>query len=285
MKRGLWEWGRDLTPPLLQRAWRRWRQAGTVATWEVIPEGWAYAARHPEVRGWDDASILHTQLLKWPDFQRLTQGKGPLGIAHEAPRLSREEVAHQNTVLAFGYVAALAAQGRTRLSLLDWGGGIGHYYVLARALLPDIPIDYECRDQPLLVAQGANLFPEQRFLLATQPLEGCHDLVLASSSLHYSEDWHRTLADLARVTGDYLFITRLPTVSTADSYVFIQRPYAYGYRTEYLGWCLNREEFLAAVGSQDFELVREFILSERPDIRNAPEPCRCRGFLFRRPVP
>lgn len=284
MKRGIKDWARELTPPLLLRAWRRWRDRKTVADWEALPEGWAYAARQPESRGWDDASILRTQMLKWPEFLRLSQGNGPLGIAHEAMRLTQEDLGAHNTVMAFGYVLALAAQGRPRLSLLDWGGGIGHYYVLARALLPETPIDYECRDLPRLVAHGASLFPEQRFRPATEPLEGVYDLVMASSSLHYSEDWRQTLADLARVTGEYLFITRLPTVRDADSYVYIQRPHAYGYRTEYLGWCLNRKEFLAAAEALGLVLQREFIQSERPTIRNAPGPYLCQGFLFRRAV-
>lgn len=35
--------------------------------------------------------------------------------------------------------------------MLDWGGGLGAYYVYSRALLPDLELDYHCRELPLLV--------------------------------------------------------------------------------------------------------------------------------------
>ena len=73
---------------------------------------------------------------------------------------------------------------------------------------------------------------------------------------------------------------RLPSVLHANSYAFVQRPYVYGYNTEYLGWCLNRDEFLQQASSAGMRLVREFVTGEQPFIDNAPEQCLYRGFLF-----
>jgi hypothetical protein len=50
---------------------------------------------------------------------------------------------------------------------------------------------------------------------------------------------------------------------------------------EYLGWCLNKAEFLAEASKLGLTLVREFVIGEQPPIANAPEPCQYRGFLFR----
>ncbi len=112
-------------------------------------------------------------------------------------------------------------------------------------------------------------------------LDRSYDFVLASSSLHYSPDWLAMLGALARATAEHIFITRLPIVQEADSYVFVQRPYRYGYDTEYLGWCLNRKQFLDGAQAAGLALVREFIIGEQPIIHGAPGPCEYRGFLFR----
>jgi hypothetical protein len=80
----------------------------------------------------------------------------------------------------------------------------------------------------------------------------------------------------------FLFVTRLPVVQTHASFVFVQRPYAYGYNTEYWGWCLNQAEFLAQASQAGLTLVREFVTGEAPVITDAPEQCEYRGFLFQR---
>jgi len=76
----------------------------------------------------------------------------------------------------------------------------------------------------------------------------------------------------------------MPFVLQAPSFVFVQRPYMYGYNTEYLGWCLNLTDFLNETSRLGLELVREFVVGERPRIINAPEQCQYRGFLFRFPA-
>ena len=280
---------RDLTPPILWRAVRKLRAVlvgedhsePKAREWEYIPEGWSYARTHPEVKGWNVQDVLETYKQKWPRFVTMVQGTGPLGVAHESDLATNADIHSHNTMMAFAYALALAARHKDALSMLDWGGGIGHYYLLAQALLPDVRIEYHCKDVPLLAEYGARLFPDQRFYADESCLERTYDFVLASASLHYSEDWRRVLAGLARATGGYLYITRLPTVAQAPSYVFIQRPYAYGYNTEYLGWCLNKAEFLAEASRLGLTLVREFVIGEQPPIVNAPGPCQYRGFLFR----
>ncbi|HOT90776.1 MAG TPA: hypothetical protein PLJ78_04385 [Anaerolineae bacterium] len=279
-------------PPLAVRLARRLR--GRVQTappsdareaarpeWEYIPEGWAYARSHSEVKGWNVRDVLETYKQKWPRFVAMVQGTGPLGVAHESDLASREDINSHNTMMAFAYAMTLAARHKDALSMLDWGGGIGHYYLLAQALLPDVRIEYHCKDVRWLTEYGATLFPDQHFYSDESCLARTYDFVLASASLHYSEDWQRTLAGLAGATAGYLYITRLPTVARAASYVFIQRPYAYGYNTEYLGWCLNKAEFLGEAGRLGLTLVREFVIGEQPPIANTPEPCQYRGFLFR----
>jgi putative methyltransferase (TIGR04325 family) len=249
--------------------------------WEYVPEGWARPAG-----GWDVEAVARAYREKWPSFLSATAGPGPLGVNHEVPlgrEVPRDDLDAQQTVLAFGYVLALAAHGRTALSLLDWGGGPGHYAVLAEALVPGVALEYHSRDLPALAALGRELLPLHSFHDDDVCLSRRYDLVVASSSLQYSEDWRSTLAALAGATGDWLYVTRVPIALEAPSFVVLQRAHAYGYETEYLGWVLARDELLAAASSAGVELVRELLLPAWLSAEGAPEsPIGHRGFLFRR---
>jgi putative methyltransferase (TIGR04325 family) len=273
---------RLVTPPVFIHLAKRLRtDRKSRVEWEYIPEAWAYAETHPEVKGWNVQDVLKTYKEKWPQFVAMVQGTGPLGVAHESALTTNEDINSHNSIMAFAYALALAARQKDRLSMLDWGGGIGHYYLLAQVLLPDVEIEYHCKDVAVLAEHGATLFPDAHFYTDDVCLQRTYDFVLASTSLHYSEDWRTVLHDLAAASKDYLLVTRLPTKLHVPDYVFVQRPYAYGYNTEYLGWCLNRTGFLNQAHLLGMTLVREFVIGERPPIVNAPEPCQYRGFLFR----
>lgn len=247
--------------------------------WEYLPDGWR---THDEaIKGWDIQAIAETQKSKWMQFLSLVRGQGPLGIAHEAPTLTASDLPSHNGAMVFGYVLARTARGKDRISLLDWGGGIGHYFEFGKALLPEVEIEYYCKDMPRLCAVGRELAPAIHFVADD---DSCflrkYDLVMASTSLHYSEDWKTLLGRLGNCARKYLYIAHLPVVPKAPSFVFVQRPYAYGYGTEYIGWCLNRQEFLDAIDALGLKLIREFIYGHAPRILNAPEQNEYRGFLF-----
>lgn len=124
---------------------------------------------------------------------------------------------------------ALAAAGRQAVSVLDRGGGPGHYLVLSEALLPGTAIDYHSRDVPRLAELGRELLPRGTFWSDDCCLDRTYDLVLASGLLQYAERWEETLRALAGATGRYLFVTRLPVALASPSFVVVQRPHAVGY--------------------------------------------------------
>ena len=186
-----------------------------------------------------------------------------------------------NMLVSYAYVLARAARGRDRLSILDWGGGLGHYLALGRTVLPDVELDYHCRELPKVAAAGRELHPDASFHDDDSCLDRRYDLVLASSSLQYSEDWRGTLRALARAAGSYLYVTRVPLALRSPSFVVLQRAHRYGYDTEYVGWVLSRDEFLGEAAAAALRLVREFLLFGEIDAEGAPErPVEHRGFLF-----
>jgi len=108
-----------------------------------------------------------------------------------------------------------------------------------------------------------------------------YDLVLASGSLQYSEDWAATLGGLAGAAERYLYVTRLPVALRVESFVVMQRAHRYGYDTEYLGWVVNRDELIDRARAAGLELVREVLLPAWLSAEGAPEaPTDHRGFLF-----
>jgi putative methyltransferase (TIGR04325 family) len=251
--------------------------------WEVVPNSdsvWLARA------GWAHASIVATQLKKWQNFLKSVEGTRPLGQSHEGEADAPVDHSTHNTILSFGYALARAAHDRRGLSILDWGGGLGHYYAYARALMPTLALDYVVKDLPDLCAAGRCLLPEVTFLSDEDVALGrSYDFVFASSSVHYTRDHYQLIDRLCSSARGWLMITRTPFIEHADDFVVVQRPHMYGYMTEYPGWFMNRPKMLDFVAARGFELVRQFLVAERPNVPNAPEQAQYYGFLFRRIAP
>src|SRR5215469_12671272 len=231
--------------------------------------------------GWDRQSVAVAQEAHWPVLLRNLQGPGPLGISHMPTRTTREDTGDHNTMMSYAYVLGRAARNKQQLRILDWGGGIAHYYLYSLALLPEVPIEYHCYEVAALCRLGARLQPNVHFHEGTDTLAGAaFDLVMCSAALHFFEDWRGAARMLVQHTRGFLYIARLMTVQHAPSFVVRQRS-RQGYNTEFQGWCLNRGDLLDCVQGLGMELLREFVYAEKRPIENAPEESESRGFLFR----
>jgi putative methyltransferase (TIGR04325 family) len=253
----------------------------TVSEWDYIGQQWPVQAFRGE--GWNAESVVAAQEAHWPVIVRNLSGTGPLGVSHLPSQLTRIHPSDHNAMMSYGYVLSRASRDKPEMSVLDWGGGAGHYYPYSQALLPEVVLDYHCYDLPLLGRLGRKLVPQGRFHNEAGTLEGSRfDLVISSSSLHYVEDWRQSALALAGFTGEFLYIARLQTVSQSPSFVVKQKPFGQGYDTEYLSWFINRSELTARMEALGLELVREFVFDENWDVKRSPEKGECRGFLFRR---
>lgn len=243
---------------------------------EYVPGGWHSTS------GWSDQSLADSQEKHWPTLMRNLQGAGPLGVAHFPWHTTRENRADHNVMMSYGYVLALAAHRERTLSILDWGGGIGHYLRYSRVLLPGVAFDYHCYDVPSLCALGRRLQPGVHF--SDQPDEFLgrrYQLVVSSSALHYFEDWRGEARKLAAATQSYLYIARLQVVEGCATFVAAHRLHHDGYG-EFLSWCINRRELIDCIEHCGLTLMREFVFYWKAIVRGAPERVDCRGFLFRR---
>ena len=178
----------------------------------------------------------------------------------------------------FGYVLALAARQQQRLSVLDYGGNVGDYYWLGRALLPDVHLDYHCRELPSVAAAGRLISPDVTWHTDDACLDARHDLVMFSSSIQCLPDWQHILQRAGQSARFYLLLSDVPTVRDVPTYVATHRT---GGHTA-LQMVVNRSDILDTAERPDLRLVREFPMGAHPPIVNAPEQPTCTGWLFRR---
>ena len=279
---------RRLLPPVLADLIRARRDPGPSdrPEWAYLKTGWPTG--RPAAGGWETEALAASERAHWPNLFKALDGPGPMRLvtddaddADRPGRPSEADYSRHNSLISFGYVLARAARDTARISMLDWGGGAGRYRLYARALVPEVELDYHCRDLPFLLQVGRDVLPDGVFHDDdASALARSYDLVLASSSLQYLQDWRTVLAALAAVTERYLFVTRQPFVASGPSFVVAQRPPYLGFPAEFVGWFLNRDEFLDEARGLGLVLEREFLIIEHPWVAGAPVQGDYRGFLF-----
>ena len=246
---------------------------------EYAPAGWRTPLDAGQNQGWNVDSVIETERAKWGTFCQNLAGTGPLGFSHEHTDLSviRNPNFH-NVHISYAYVLALAAHKKDRISVLEWGGALGHYYQVGKAVLPDVAIDYHVKEVPLMAQAGKQLNPEVHWYDDESCLQRDYDLIMLTGCIPYMPDWADVLQRIARAVKKYLFLFRLPVVEHSLSFIAIQRLY----NSQMLHQQLNQTEFLEAVKKTGLTLTREFVVGDRPYIKGAPEQCEIRGWLFRR---
>jgi putative methyltransferase (TIGR04325 family) len=235
---------------------------------------------HPDLQDHDWRHFAELMVLAMPEFFRIALSSEPLAGPPLAPFAHSES--HHNTTMTFAYVLARAAHGKTQLTMLDWGGALGHYGIMASRLLPEVSLALTIKERPEMCEIGRTLLPWVQFE-ATD--EACfartYDLVMASGSLQYAEDWRTILSRLVKAARPWLFVARLPVVESASSFVIRQREKIEDRQIDHLSWAINRHELLEEANAVGAKLEREFIAGQSLKIEGAPEEIAGKGFLFR----
>jgi putative methyltransferase (TIGR04325 family) len=253
--------------------------------WEYLPGGWRLAQDKAAVRGWNVADAVEGTVARMPVFLSCLEPRIPFGACPETVNQPLGDLTYHNTVAIFGYALSSSLRMKKRVRILDWGGGVGNYYAVTRALLPDVELDYHIVELEAFVARGRQLFPDVHFHADDAWRQQQYDFVFSSGSLNFLEDWRQGMSDLTGVAkGGSVFITRLPVVFQVPSYLFVQRPHKLGLNTEYVSWSLNKDEFMGHAASLGLKKRWEFVAGERPYIVNAPEQCEYRAYLFDGPA-
>jgi putative methyltransferase (TIGR04325 family) len=195
---------KSIVPPLLWNAGRdarrRWLRSGE--RFAYAPQGWS--TRQPagatNEEYWN--SIAAGERTFTEALIRRVQAREPMLLTLD------EELKD----LLFGYVLALAARDRPKVRVLDYGGGLGNYYWLAKALVPGTEFDYHCRELSKVAEAGRQLTPAVTWHTDDACLAQPHDLVMFSGSLQCLEEWRDVLCRAAWSARGYLFLSDVPTV-------------------------------------------------------------------------
>ena len=192
-----------------------------------------------------------------------------------APRLTPDEEI-VNYIL-FGYVLALAARNRDKVTVIDYGGNLGDYYWIGRALVPGVELEYHCKELPAVAAAGRQMSPDVIWHTDDTCFAVSSDLVVFFGSLPYLPGWADILHRAAQSTRAYLFLS-IPSVRHVPTYVITQRS---GGVTN-LQYLFNASEIVDTVQRAGLRLVREFAMGPHPPVANAPEQPLYVGWLFAR---
>lgn len=231
--------------------------------------------------GWDDATTEAAMRRNWPTIADRIAGAEALSMLpykSEQPDLT----AH-NMLFTFLFVLARAAHRRDRLSVLDWGGALGHYGLVARRLLPEVTFDYVVKEMETNCRLGAELNPGVEFVSSDDAcFARSYDVVVANGSMHYVEDWKLIATRLAAAARGWLLINCQPIVRRVASYVVVQRLRSQGYQGDFYSHVLNRDELVEHFKGCGFALEREVMSWGVVPYKGAPEDTTGAGFLFKR---
>jgi len=276
---------KNILPPFVVKVYKKYAGYILKAQWEYLPNGFNTKIKSD---GWDLQSIVDLQVSKWELFKNAVNSLKPLGINHESnnQQFNLDLYSH-NTIYSYAYVLLLSSHNKSSIKILDWGGGIGHYGIISDSLLKPIKINikYNCYDLSKFCIAGSKLNPNYTYFDNTKSaLNNNYDLIIASSSLWYEQDWKETMLNLANSTNEYLYITRMNFISKKESYVAVQRPSIFGYNTEYMCWIINENEFIAHAKKIGLELIREIYIGHSFPIFKAPEQGHFKGFIFKKNI-
>lgn len=245
----------DGTPPRFN-GWRahgsEWPEA------EALADGWA-STGIAEIRRaqWASVATLPTFMLGGNSPEEQANVLIALDAAHEALRLR---------------------PGKGPLRILDWGGDIGLLHHRLTHLCPELEIAYTVKEMPFLCALGREINPAVRFVEREEvALAETYDLVIASASLHYEQDWRARFRSLCRATEGVFLFARQPTVGNAPSFVAQQG----AYDTIFTCWVLNERDIFAEAADAGAEIRRRCFSGDAATIAGAAEAPVFRSYLLR----
>lgn len=243
------------------------------------PRAWEDHAAGKDPVGWNAEGMVEAERSRWEAFLRNASGAGPLGFSHEYedPEV-RDSVYFHNVHMTFGYTLALAAWRHDRISVLDHGGSLGHYALIAKALLPDLGLDYHVKEVPRMAAMGRKLNPGVTWHEDDTCLARAYDLIVSNGSLDYIRDWKGCLAGFGRSARGYVMITRVKTIPTAPTCSALHcTPYG-----NIPHWLINERELLETASAAGLVPIRELVVGDHVPTRGAPDRCVLKGWLFKK---
>jgi len=154
-----------------------------------------------------------------------------------------------------GQIIARVAQGRSKISVLDWRGGVGQGYFAAKASAPDVELDWHVFEEPAYCDYGKALDAPVRFheisALRERPR---YDLVLVRGTLGLDPDWRRSFLDLSRAAEHALALAPV-FVHQASTFVAANHPPEWRSGAGVNAWIVGEQDLQAAADDAGLKVV------------------------------
>lgn len=190
--------GRELIPPILISAIGRLRSGSGKKRYASY--GDALADCSPD--GYENHDVVHVVVNKT--------------LRYREQQLAASQPVPLDPTSAYSLFALLlAAEGKSRINVIDFGGAAGAHYFLARSLLPSTTkLNWLVVETPAMVNQARALLAdgELRFssdLAEATTLMGEVDLLHTSGTLQCVANPYADLKQLMHIQANYLLLNRL----------------------------------------------------------------------------
>ena len=169
-------------------------------------------------------------------------------------------------------LASAVCESSGRVSILDFGGGMGVTYIHLISSLPNCAVSYHVVEREGIARGGAELFADDaRIHFSSElPAQSDFDIVYISSALQYIEDYAALLRALMAYRAKYFLFVKLssgdfPTYATAQKNVSGSvLPY----------WFINFGEIIELMASGGYALIYKSVLEQQYDQSNFPAAYR-----------
>ena len=199
--------------------------------------------------------------------------------------------AELNVPIVRDNLEALTLINAPEVKLLDFGCGNGHYQSILSACAHTAKWNYTGVDlRPAFVQWCRQTYPEVQFETVEKGgalpfADNEFDVVLASSVLQYTENPELILAELSRVTQQYVLVSRLPTWKYQDSQIVMQRLHSAWGEEQYPLHVFNRYRLEDLFGQTGFAVLWRDYGSECFTLPGNREPVAHTLYLLRKACP
>ncbi len=232
------------------------------------PDGWQTVLADSYSNGHESPRVIALELENWnPFISRIQIGHAPIVTPGRTANNAWQQACEHNVFMSFGYVLTLAARRCNVLRVLDYGGSFGGLFHAARAMVPDLDLNYHCKEMPEVARAGRDLTPAIVWHTDDSCLDQRYDLVMFNGSLQYIKDWKNVLRSGSHSACEYLYLTAVPIVESVPTFVAIQRHEG----AVMLHQQFNKSEFFGVLEGTGLRLVREFWQEDHPHVARAPE--------------
>jgi putative methyltransferase (TIGR04325 family) len=242
-------------------------QTKTFHIWEGIYHDFQSAVKDSKGAGFGGVVYRTRSLLAAKECIAALNLKQPIPAFHK----------QRSTYLPL--TVAMMLRGKKQLNILDFGGGLGIGYMtlaesipaeLNRIVYKIVEVSEVCRSGMDLHSAGGVMY------VSDLPTDAQFDLIHASSSIQYIENWQELLTKFAALRPEYILLSDV-FAGSIRTYVTLQNYY----ESKIPHWFLNLDELLAIFDCHGYSLaMKSYATSRRLDAQdtlhmpNFPEDMR-----------